>query len=107
MVHVFERQEGVQRSVDGCGDGVVSERADWIHSHHFVLKLDAPITASERMNLVQVQGREAVSLNAADIAAASFDPQNFLFGTLKRIGIEDLGAGIAATEVGDAKIGTQ
>src|SRR5579863_2390581 len=107
MVDVFEGQEGVQRSVDGGGNGIVSERAERIHRHHFVFKLDASITAGERMNLVQVQRREPISLNAADIAAASFDPQDFLFGTVKRIGIEDLGAGIASTEVGDAKIGTQ
>jgi hypothetical protein len=47
------------------------------------------------------------TLNAADVSAASFNPQNGLLFSIKWINVSDLRTGIATAEVGYAEIGTK
>jgi hypothetical protein len=56
---------------------------------------------------VEIERGKTGAFNAAQIAAAAFDPQHV--GPLpgQWIGLLDFRAGIAAAEVGDAQIGSQ
>jgi len=46
-------------------------------------------------------------LDASQIASTAFDPQNHFLFSSNGIGLQNFGAGIASSEIGDAKIGTK
>ncbi len=59
------------------------------------------------MYLVQIKSGKAFPLDAADVTPASFDPQDALLGIIERVGIGDLGAGVAPAKIRDAQVGAQ
>src|SRR5207245_7830329 len=69
--------------------------------------LGAAVAAFEPPQLVQIQRGEAAALDAAEVAAAALDPQHGPFATVQGVRLSDLGAGVAAPEVGDAQVAPQ
>jgi len=59
------------------------------------------------MELVKVERRETVSLNAPNIAAASFDPKDRAFCSVEWIGFLNFRTGVSTAEICDSKIGAQ
>jgi hypothetical protein len=104
MIDVGERQEAVQRRVDRRGDGVLAERAQRIELDDLVFQRRAAVAAAQVVQLAQVQRGEPRALDAAEVAAAALDPQHLLRAAVERVGLRELGAGVAAAEVGDPEI---
>ena len=104
MIDVREGKEAVERRVDRGGNGIVAEGAQGIHGDHVIFRVDALVTALEGEQLLLVESGEAGALHAAEVAARTFDPENF--DRLAREGIDllDFGTGVAPGEVGDAQI---
>src|ERR1700679_236326 len=107
MVDVSKRQKPMQRGIDGGRNAISAEGAERIHLHHLVFVRHAAIAISQRKQLVKVEGGETAALYAPQVAAASFHPQDRRCGAVQRIFFYNLGAGIAASEVGDAQIGSE
>src|ERR1700722_2883519 len=107
MIHMAKRKKGVQRRIDGGSDVVLSESAERIELYHFVLVSHAAITVLEANELLEKKSGKAAALDASEVAAASFYPQDFRGSTADRIGLDNLGAGISAAEICDAQIGAQ
>src|SRR5215467_5490869 len=74
---------------------------------HLVLVRHAAVAALKGPQPVQVQRGEALPADAADVAAAALDPQHLARRAVERIALDDLGAGVAAAEVGDAQVRAQ
>ena len=83
----------------------MAKSAKRIHPDDFIFELHAAIPIPQGMQLVKVESRETVSLDAPNIAAASFDPQNGAFSTVERIGFLNFGTGVSATKICDSKVG--
>src|SRR5262249_40716868 len=96
-----------QRGVDGGGHGVAAEGAQRVQLDHLVLVRHAAVAALKGPQPVQVQRGEALPADAADVAAAALDPQHLARRAVERIALDDLGAGVAAAEVGDAQVRAQ
>ena len=54
----MERQEGMQRSVDGCGDSVFAERGQRIIAHHLVFVRFTVVDAFQLFEPVQIEQSE-------------------------------------------------
>ena len=74
MIDMLVRQKSMEGSVDRSCDGVVAEGAQRIRLHHFVFECHAAVPVGEREKFVEIESGESFALNAADIAAAAFDP---------------------------------
>ena len=72
-----------------------------------VFEPDAAIPGLQREQLVQIKRGEAAALDSAEVSAAAFDPEDLARGAVERVGQVKLGAGVAASEVGDAQVGTE
>ena len=91
MVDMRVRHEPVQRRVDrGCAR-IEVEGAMIVEPHHLVLVFEAAIDRFEAKKLVEIEGREAVELHRADVAARPFDPQDSGWRAGQRIGSCNLG----------------
>src|SRR5439155_15677571 len=86
---------------------VRAERAQRVVARHFVFVLGAAITAFEPPQLLQIQRGEAAALDAAEVAAAALHPENGLLAAVHGIWLDDLGAGVAAAEVGNTQVAPQ
>ncbi len=104
VIDVREGKEAVERRVDRRRGGIVAEGDERIEFDHRVLFVDAPILLLEREQLVEIEGREARPLDAAEIAAAALDPEHELLLAVDGIDGFELGAGVAAAEVGQAEV---
>ena len=93
--------------VDGGGDGVVAEGAERVHVDHLVFEVDAAVGGFEGEELVEIEGGEAGALDAAEVAAASLHPEDLFGLAVEGVDLVELGAGVAAAEVGDAQIGAE
>ena len=98
---------GVQRRVDRRGARVQVERAVRQVADHLVLVFQAAVALFERLQLVHVQGREAVQFDRTQVAAGTLHPQHVDLFARERIRHDDLGRRIAAAEVRDAQVGTE
>ena len=107
VVHVREGKKAVQRRVNRGCDRVRAERAQRVVARHFVFVLGAAITAFEPPQLLQIQRGEAAALDAAEVAAAALHPENGLLAAVHGIWLDDLGAGVAAAEVGNTEVAPQ
>ena len=76
VIDVFEGEVAVERGVDGGGNGVVAEGAKRVHLDHFVFELDTLVAAREREELVEVEGGKTLALDASEVAATAFDPED-------------------------------
>jgi len=85
----------------------VAKSAERIHLDDFVFELYAAIPIPQGLQLVKVESRETVSLNAPNIAAASFDPQNRAFSAVEWIGFLNFRTGVSTAKICDSKIGAQ
>ena len=74
---------------------------------HLVFVVDAAVDLFQFEQLVEIEGGEAGALDAAEVAAGAFDPEDAAGRAVERINLIELGAGIATTEVGDAQIGAE
>ena len=83
----------------------MAKSAERIHLDDFIFELYAAIPIPKGMQLVKVESREAVSLDAPNIAAASFDPQNRAFSAVEWIGFLNFGTGVSAAKICDSKVG--
>src|SRR3981189_2742766 len=107
MVNMLERKKRMQGSVNRGRNSVVAESAQRVHLHHLIFGIHAPIASDQRVQLFHVKSGKALSLDAADVAAAPLDPHDTLFRTVERISIGDLRTGVSPPKVGDAKIAAQ
>jgi hypothetical protein len=94
----------VQRGVDAGGARVQVEGAVRQVGHHLVFDAPGRGSALQRLQLVHVQGRETVQLDAAQVAAGALHPQHLDLLAAQRIGHHHLGGGIAAAEIGNAQV---
>ena len=104
MVDVREGKETVQRGVDRGRNGIGAEGGHGIHADNQIFFRYALVALFESQHLVEIKGGKAGALDAAEIAAAAFDPEHLDRFAGERVGLGDLGAGIAAAEVGDAQV---
>ena len=84
--------------------GLLPKVHERIELDHGVLFVNAAVLLLEREQLVEIEGREAGALDAAEIAAAAFDPEHELLLAVDGIDGLELGAGVAAAEVGQAQV---
>ena len=70
------RHEAVQRRVDRGRARIEIEGAVVEQRHHLVLMGEAAIERVSGRELVEIEGREAVALHRAEIAAGALDPQH-------------------------------
>ena len=104
MVDMGVRHEAVQRRVDRGRARIEIEGAVVEERHHLVLVREATIDRLQAQELVEIEGREAVELHRAEVAARALDPQHLDRRAGQRIGAHELGRGVAAAEIGDAQI---
>ena len=107
MIDVRKGKKAVQRRIDRSGNGIVAEGAERIHGDHLVFGVRALVAALQRQQLLLVERGEAGALDAAQVAARAFHPEHFNRLAGQRIGLSDLGAGVAAGKVGDAQVGAE
>src|ERR1700735_4817605 len=107
MVNVREGQKAVQGRVDRGCDRVGAEGCQRIERYDLVFEFDAAIALFERQHFIEIEGGKAGALDAAQVAATAFYPQNLNRLASEWVGLCDLGAGVAAAEVGDAQIGAK
>ena len=107
MVDMRVRNKAVQRRVDRGRARVEIERAVVEERHHLVLVREPAIEALQAEQLVQVEGREAVELHRADIAARALDPEHLDRLAGQRVLFVELGRGVAAAEIGDAQVAAE
>ena len=97
----------MEGGIDGGGDLVLAEGGERIEGDHFVFERFAAIDAFELDEAVEIEQREAGFLDGADVAAAAFDGEHADGFAGEGVGHFDLGAGVAAAEVGDAEVGAE
>ena len=107
MIDMGVRHEAVQGGVDGGRARVEIEGAVIEQRHHLVFMGDAAIELFQAFQLVEIEGGEAVTLHRAEVAAGAFDPQHGGRFLGQRIGHCEFGRGVAAAEIGDAKIAAE
>ena len=107
MVDMRMRNKAVQRRVDRGRARVEIERAVVEQRHHLVLMREAAIDGAEAEQLVEIEGREAVELHRADVAARALDPEHPDRLARQRILLVELRRGVAAAEIGDAQIAAE
>ena len=107
VVHVRLRDEGVQRRVDGGRAGVEVEGAVRQVPHHVVLVLEAAVEALQRLELVEVERREAVRLHGPEVPARALHPQDAHVLPAQRVLLPHLGRGVSPAEVRDAEVRAQ
>jgi hypothetical protein len=83
-------------------EGRVRQVAD-----HLVFVLDPAVELLEAAELVHVEGREAVELDRAHVAARALYPQDLDGFAGERVLLHDLGGGVAAAVIGDAFVRAQ
>ena len=87
--------------------GLSPEGAERVHRRPFVFVVDALVAALKREQLLLVESGEAGALDAAQVAAGAFDPEHLDGLAGEGVDLGDLGAGVAAGEVGDAQVGAE
>ncbi len=107
VIDMGVRNKGVQRRVDRARARIEVERAMIEERDHLVLVGEAAIEAFQAFKLVEIQGRKAVALHRAEIAAGALDPEYANWHPSQGIARLDLGGSIAATEIGDAQIAAE
>ncbi len=107
VVDVVARDVGVERGVDRGGAGVEAEGGVGEVADHLVLVVGAAVEGFEGFELRHVEGGEAVELHRADVAAGALDPEDFDGFAGERVGLGDLGGGVAAAIVGDALVAAE
>ena len=106
-VHVVDvrlRDERVQRRVDRRGAGVEVEGAMRQVPHDLVLVIEPAVQALQRLQLVEIQRREAVLLHGPEVPARALHPQDGRVLAGQRVLLRDLGRGVAPAEVRDPQV---
>ena len=109
-VHVVDvpvGQVGVERRVDRGGARVQREGAVGQVAHHLVLVLGPAVDVAQAVELVPVEGREAVAPHGADVPARALDPEHLDGPAGQRVALRHLGRGVAAAVIGDALVGAE
>ena len=104
MIHMWEGQKSMQWRIDGGGHRIVAEGTDGVHAHHVVFGVDTFIDPLESEQLFLVECGKSSALDAAQVAARTFDPEHFHSLASQRVRLRNLGAGVAAGKVGDAQV---
>ena len=83
-------------------------KVHWAYrSTMLVFVLDAAVDFFELEQFVEAERGEAGALDAAEVAAGALDPEDLAGYAVERVDLVELGAGVAAAEVGDAQIGAE
>jgi len=111
MIHVTIRNKTVQRCVDGRRawvevEGAVGVGADHriLHRCFWPLGIGGLVFALETLELVHVEGGEAVLFGGAEVPAGALHPKNLGVLAGERILLGDLGGGVPAPGVGQGRI---
>ncbi len=107
MIDVSKRQEAMQRSINGCGNGIACKGDERVERDHLILVLDAAIAGLDGEQLLVIERGKTGAADAAQITAGPLDPEHGDRRAGDRVASGELGACVAATEVGEAKIGTK
>ena len=107
MIDVAERQEGVQRRVDGRRHAVVGDAEARVVRHHPVFVRFSLVHLAELQQPPQVEERESGTGHRAEVAAAALHRQHPDRRAGDRVGDFELPAGVAAPVVGDALVGAE
>jgi hypothetical protein len=106
-VHVVDvrlRDERVQRRVDRGGARVEAEGAVRQVPHHLVLVVEPAVETLQRLQLVEVERREAVLLHGPEVPAGALHPQDGHVLAGQRVLLRDLGRGVPPAEVRDPQV---
>ena len=88
--------------------GLLPKVHEGVHGDHLVfVSGDTGIDLGDAEKPVHVEGGEAGALDAAEVAAGAFDPEDLFGLAVQRVYLFELGAGVAAAEVGDAQVGAE
>jgi len=104
VIDVRKREEGVQRSIDGGGHAVLAIGRERIVADHLVFVLFAAVDVFELLEAVEIEQREAVFVDGAEVAAAAFHREHAHRLAGKRIGQFDFCAGVATAKIGNAEV---
>jgi hypothetical protein len=104
VVDELRRQEAVEGRVDGGGARIEVEGAVRQVADHLVLVVGPAIELLQGEELLHVEGGEAVELHGAEVAAGALDPEHLDLFAGQRIGLHQLGGGVASAEIGDALV---
>ena len=107
VIHVVERQESVQRSIDRSCNGIQPEGAERVQPHNFIFEIGAAIDILQSKKFVQIEGGKPRPLNAAQIASTSLYPQNASVAAIQRVPLNDFGTRVSTSEVRDSKVGAK
>src|ERR1039458_210605 len=107
MVHVGKVKVALQGRVDGGRDRLVADGALGVEVNHLIFGLDAAVDLLELQQFFQIESGEAGELDATKVAAAALDPEDSSGCAVGRIDPVQLGAGVAAAEVGDVQVRPQ
>src|SRR5262245_9676856 len=104
VIHMWEWQERMQRSVDGSGNTICVERWKRVVGHHFVFMGFPAVNGFELLQTVEREQRKSGFLDGANISAAAFHRKYADRVASERVRKIDLRAGIPTTEIGDAQV---
>ncbi len=107
VVDVGMGHETVQRRIDRACAWIEIEGAMVEERDHLVLVREAAVNRLQAQELVEIEGREAVELHRAEVAARAFDPQHLDRRAGQWVGPHEFGGGVAAAEIGDAQIAAE
>jgi hypothetical protein len=107
VVDVAMGDEAVGRGVDGGGARVEVEEAVGEEPRHLVLVLLAAVDRLQGLQLVDVEGGEAVHAGRAQVAPGALDVEHADLLPREGVDLLDLGRGVAAPVVRDATVGAQ
>ena len=114
VIHVLERDERMQRRIDGASPRIKIKSRMGQHPHHFVfargLRPSLRFTRVQALQVEQlllVQRRKILPPARSQVAAGTLHPEHFHIPTRQGILLDNLGRGIAATGVRDAQVAAQ
>jgi hypothetical protein len=99
--------EGMQRCVDRRRPRIEVEGAMVEQRDHFILLRETAIEPLQRLELIEIERGEAVTLHRADIAAGTLHPEHAHTLLGQRIARLDLRRRIAAAKIGDPQVATE
>ena len=107
MVNMRKGQQAVQRRVNAGGAPVQVKRAMRQKTHHFVVILGPGVVQLQPQQFILIERGKTIQLHRSNIAARSFHPQHPGCRSGQRVGLGQLGRGIAPAEIGHRQITAQ
>ena len=107
VIDVARGNKGVQRRIDRGRARIEIEGAMVEQRDHFVFMRDAAIQPLQRLELIEIEGGEAVALHRADVAARALHPEHSLRLLRQWIARLHFRRRVAAAEIGDPEVAAE